>query len=52
MFCNHLPPFEPRPAPHPGLEEDELDCFKVDAELEDVDELLPDLLLRRNKPEK
>ena len=48
----YSPPFEPRPAPPPELEEDEFDCFKVDAELEDVDELLPDLLLRRNKPEK
>ena len=52
VFCNYSPPFEPRPAPPPELEEDELDCFKVDTELEDVDELLPDLLLRRNKPEK
>ena len=52
MFCNYLPPFEPRPVPPPELEEDELDCFNVDAELEDVDELLPDRLLRRNKPEK
>ena len=51
MFI-YSPPFKPRPAPPPELEEDEFDCFKVDAELEDVDELLPDLLLRRNKPEK
>ena len=34
------------------LEEDELLSFDDDVELDDVDELPPDLLLRLNKPEK
>jgi hypothetical protein len=54
-FQKYSPLFEPRLLPPPPLElleEDELLSFEDDVELDEVDELPPDLLLRLNKPEK
>ena len=53
MYKSHdLPLFDPRQLPPPAelLDEDELPNLEDDVALEELDE--PDLLLRRNNPEK